>query len=896
MFSTVRCSSVLAFLVFIIAVIEDEVETLDAFNGNNTSPDAESAVYRDSICGTMPLLVSRISYGHYAAEGNWPWHGALFRGSDYKCGCTLINEWFVLTAAHCVFNPETEARFDLRSLSVNLGLLTLDGYDSNARRYKLTAAKVHPLFVPSNHKHDVALLLLSSKAELSDFIRPIDVGYGESPWIEFLAGYLGTVVGWGFTEMDALSNVLMVAQMPIVRYTDCIESNPDLFGRLIHAGMYCAGAQNGTSVCNGDSGGGMYVYQNDKWLLRGIVSFSATRNDTNLCYMYGYAGFVNVPFYARWIQQQLLDHEKGLQQQQEARGPRAEDLNKGGAVKPRLDEAPSTELPAAIVQQPTESTTTAKPITPRGLPVSILPPECLQQHSDVIYAERDSSVSLHCRHNSSEKIQSIRWFHKGQNNRVIDITAQNGLDVNSVHEIVTLRHLQAYNSGKYFCLVQYANENFTDSRTLAVTGGIPRFDGSVEASYLKFTLLLRNDYLNLVITFKAEKSNGVLFHKESECDRQFLTVLLVDSIIAFEFRGSRGNIIRGIAVDAPVRLDQWHRLQIKSFRDRAYLSLDDRLLALFQMPAPNSNCVEQNIYLGSRGQNSTGFMGCIAELVLNDQSIDLWKESTKKHNVAQCHPCSATRCANDGVCIETSNGFNCVCKDGYVGKFCSQQGQSCNVRICNEGLCEEHETGFRCICPATRTGKHCERLSHLNASAIAFQSYGYVLYRLKIKRDFIMQFNFKSETVERSLVAYLIGESRGISNFLALVIVDGRLELRFAWDMELRPTVLKSSILLMKNAWHTVTVGCGNEFVYFSVDDELERTKGIFGDLLASDRDYSLYLGGIDKHSVVNRCADVKLGFHGCIDQLTVSDETIKMTEEFVDAKNIANCESNRIT
>lgn len=68
----------------------------------------------------------------------------------------------------------------------------------------------------------------------------------------------------------------------------------------------------GINVCNGDSGGGMYIFQNNSWYLRGIVSFSALRDGTNLCDLYSYAAFTNVPHYVSWIQSQLQEHQQKI--------------------------------------------------------------------------------------------------------------------------------------------------------------------------------------------------------------------------------------------------------------------------------------------------------------------------------------------------------------------------------------------------------------------------------------------------------------------------------------------------------------------------------------------------------------------------------------------------------
>ncbi|KXJ70414.1 hypothetical protein RP20_CCG023738 [Aedes albopictus] len=206
----------------------------------------ETKIYRDGVCGAVQLtLDTRIAGGNAAEEGDWPWHGALFFGKDYKCGCSLISEWFVLTAGHCLFNPDTGYRFDIKRLRVVLGLLDLNQHQSHTREFQVKEINVYPKFTTESHKHDLALLLLNEAVEFSEKIRPIKIIDSKPTFIEKVAGNYGTVVGWGFTEEAKVSNQLRTAQMLIARYADCVESNPDLFGQLIHNGMYCAGAENG---------------------------------------------------------------------------------------------------------------------------------------------------------------------------------------------------------------------------------------------------------------------------------------------------------------------------------------------------------------------------------------------------------------------------------------------------------------------------------------------------------------------------------------------------------------------------------------------------------------------------------------------------------------------------
>uniref|UniRef100_A0A803TEH5 Peptidase S1 domain-containing protein n=1 Tax=Anolis carolinensis TaxID=28377 RepID=A0A803TEH5_ANOCA len=55
-----------------------------------------------TVCG-QPLIPGRIVGGHAAANGAWPWQVSVLHFDGHICGGSLINNEWVLSAAHCFY-------------------------------------------------------------------------------------------------------------------------------------------------------------------------------------------------------------------------------------------------------------------------------------------------------------------------------------------------------------------------------------------------------------------------------------------------------------------------------------------------------------------------------------------------------------------------------------------------------------------------------------------------------------------------------------------------------------------------------------------------------------------------------------------------------------------------
>ena len=240
---------------------------------NETSNAIESSVYIKSICGKrLNMPKGRIVGGTKSRFGEWPWMVSLRQRNknafQHKCGAALLNEYWAITAAHCI---EHVAATDL--------LLRLGEYNvSNDKEpfgyvdRRVQLAATHPQFNPVTYEYDLALLRFDEKLRFRKHILPVCLPEGNSSY----ANKWATVTGWGRLYEDGpLPDIIRHVKMPIITNRKC-EQMYDEAG-YVEAVPYifiCAGlAKGGRDSCEGDSGGPLVLEENGRFNLIGIVSW-----------------------------------------------------------------------------------------------------------------------------------------------------------------------------------------------------------------------------------------------------------------------------------------------------------------------------------------------------------------------------------------------------------------------------------------------------------------------------------------------------------------------------------------------------------------------------------------------------------------------------------------------
>lgn len=248
--------------------------------------------YAIKECGISIEDSARIVGGNTASPGNWPWQISLraFFGYKHICGGTILNEDWILTAAHCIVKIPISIYYEIW-----LGKFDLSKEEDGELHRNINKFFIYPGFSEETMENDVALLKLSKPIDLEgkhSYLTPICL-LDENFNVE---NRVCVTTGWGRLSYQGQSpNLLQAVTIPTIEQESC----KNMFSEYLNvtSNMLCAGSiQGGKGVCNGDSGGPLQCKERGKWYQIGITSWGVGCGEP---YLPGV--FARVSNYLPWI-------------------------------------------------------------------------------------------------------------------------------------------------------------------------------------------------------------------------------------------------------------------------------------------------------------------------------------------------------------------------------------------------------------------------------------------------------------------------------------------------------------------------------------------------------------------------------------------------------------------
>nr|XP_046233687.1 chymotrypsin-like protease CTRL-1 [Scatophagus argus] len=252
-------------------------------------------------CGVAPLN-TRIVGGQNATAGSWPWQVSIhFNTAGFHiCGGTLINDQWVLTAAHCILTTSPSA------WTLYLGRETQSGPNIHEVRSSVSQVIVHPNYNNSLFNNDIALMKLSSPVTFTNYIRPICLASYSSQFHNSTSCWS---TGWGRVQKDVSLPVfypLQEVQIPVIGNRECSCNYINITASNITDKMICAGQEN-RGACQGDSGGPLQCKQGSVWIQAGITSYGVP------CALAGFPEvYARVSQFQSWITNQVAGATVGF--------------------------------------------------------------------------------------------------------------------------------------------------------------------------------------------------------------------------------------------------------------------------------------------------------------------------------------------------------------------------------------------------------------------------------------------------------------------------------------------------------------------------------------------------------------------------------------------------------
>ncbi|XP_076343695.1 pikachurin-like isoform X2 [Tachypleus tridentatus] len=212
---------------------------------------------------------------------------------------------------------------------------------------------------------------------------------------------------------------------------------------------------------------------------------------------------------------------------------------------------------------------------------------------------------------------------------------------------------------------------------------VPSFNGS---SYLQYSSLDSSalTFIELLLVFKPEKPDGVLFYNGNQMDGtgDFVSISLVHGFVEFRFDLGTGPAV--IRSPTSVEMSQWHTLFVSRTGRNGILEVDNQLRvegtsqgAFTQLSLP------LNLYLGGvpdlkevaqLSGITASFTGCILQVIVNNKPVKLLEEALSGRNMDNCeHECVSKPCQNRGTCVPKIDSYTCNCLQGFAGTNCQQE-------------------------------------------------------------------------------------------------------------------------------------------------------------------------------------------------------------------------------
>ncbi|VDM42965.1 unnamed protein product [Toxocara canis] len=378
--------------------------------------------------------------------------------------------------------------------------------------------------------------------------------------------------------------------------------------------------------------------------------------------------------------------------------------------------------------------------------------------------------------------------------------------------VLVLKDLARSDGGVYKCTLQTESGMATVTHiNLQVSDFVPSFDG---AGFVKLKPMTIDEWenVNIKLSVKPKMKDGLILYTsrqkggEQKTDN-FISVGLRKGKVVYRYDVGNGPV--ELESSYPVRVNEWHRIELRNNKAKAALYVDgddvvekkSEVYAISEAPSTNISIgglesLHSEVESGfTRGLDGTVKAGSARLLYRAYQSISgkmlsrngvLWSKAV----FVQSTPVSMAVSAFQPMCTAGSHATaieptGTKVNSASVGRESVTEGcrdshtkQLLFPEKCVVGSCLKQEDGTHsCLCPYGRTGRLCDQFDDEPLRAISFNGENSFLSLPPptTLRNYTLEMLVRPRDTKEQLVAYVGSEyDPKRSNFMGIAIRNGK--------------------------------------------------------------------------------------------------------------------------